>query len=405
LKTVPFKPKSSLVTEVADALRAVTQLDGRIDPPTWLNDDTLPPASEFFACASGLLHLPSGEIYPPTPKYFGLSASEVVFDPDAKEPVKWLAFLFELFDDDQQAIELLQEWFGYSLAPDTSQQKILLIVGPKRSGKGTIARVLKKLLGSASVAGPTMSSLGETFGLEPLIPKSLAIVSDARIGPRTDKSAIVERLLSISGEDQMTIARKFIAAWHGQLQTRFVILTNELPALADGSGALAGRFIALLLTQTFFGREDRALTDKLLTELPGILNWAIEGYRRLRKRGRFIVPDSAQEAIDDIETLGAPVKAFIRERCVTDPRVWVTVDDLWSAWKSWSDKEGSSDHVWTKQWFGRNLRSAEPRVIAKKIPKPKTKGKDGKTIAVMETKDEWVLAYMGIDLMPEPVPF
>ena len=371
---VPFKPKSSLVTEVADALRAVTQLDGRIDPPTWLNDDTLPPANEFFACTNGFLHLPSGEMYPPTPQYFGLVASEVLFDLDAPEPVKWIAFLHELFGDDQQAIELLQEWFGYSLAPDTSQQKILLIVGPKRSGKGTIARVLKKLLGSTSVAGPTMSSLGETFGLEPLITKSLAIVSDARIGPRTDKSAIIERLLSISGEDQMTIARKFIGAWHGQLQTRFVILTNELPALADGSGALAGRFIALLLTQTFFGREDRALTEKLLTELPGILNWAIEGYRRLRERGRFVVPDSAQEAIDDIETLGAPVKAFIRERCVTDPRVWVTVDDLWAAWKSWSDKEGSADHIGTKQWFGRNLRSAEPRVIAKKILKPKAKG-------------------------------
>ena len=54
-----------------------------------------------------------------------------------------------------------------------------------------------------------MSSLSETFGLEPLITKSLAVVSDARIGQRTDKSMITERLLSISGEDQMTVARKF----------------------------------------------------------------------------------------------------------------------------------------------------------------------------------------------------
>lgn len=366
LETVPFKPKSSLVTEVADALRAVTQLDGRIDPPTWLDDDTSPPPSEFFACGNGLLHLPSGEMFSPTPKYFGLSASEVLHDLFAPEPVKWIAFLHELFGDDQQAIELLQEWFGYSLAPDTSQQKILLIVGPKRSGKGTIARILKRLLGSTSVAGPTMSSLGETFGLEPLITKSLAIVSDARIGPKTNKSAIVERLLTVSGEDQMTIARKFIAAWHGQLQTRFVILTNELPALADGSGALAGRFIVLLLTNSFFGREDRALTDKLLTELPGILNWAIDGYRRLRKRGRFVVPDSAQEAIDDIETLGAPVKAFIHDRgYVTDPRVWMPVDELWEAWKTWSRDQGRDD-AGTKQWFGRNLRSAEPRITTSK---------------------------------------
>jgi putative DNA primase/helicase len=388
-KIMPFRPKGALVNEVADAMRAVTQLDGHIETPTWLNDDTLPPASEFFACGNGLLHLPSGEMYPPTPKYFGLNASEVMYDPQAKEPTKWIAFLHELFGDDQQANELLQEWFGYSLAPDTSQQKILLMVGPKRSGKGTIARVLKKLLGSTSVAGPTMSSLGETFGLEPLITKSLAIISDARIGQKTNKEAIVERLLSISGEDQMTIARKFIAAWHGQLQTRFTILTNELPVLADGSGALASRFIVLLLTESFFGKEDRALTEKLLTELPGILKWAIEGYRRLRERGHFVVPDSAQKIIDSIETLGAPVKAFIQDReYVIDPRLHMTVQELWDDWVRWSAAEGR-DKAGTKQWFGRNLKSALPRIFTQKFPKPKT--------GESQKKDEYELCYVGID--------
>jgi putative DNA primase/helicase len=40
----------------------------------------------------------------------------------------------------------------------------------------------------------------------------------------------------------------------------------------------------LRLTESFYGREDKALTEKLLTELPGILNWAIEGYVRRRLR-------------------------------------------------------------------------------------------------------------------------
>ncbi|MEI9805362.1 MAG: hypothetical protein WDN48_14225 [Pseudolabrys sp.] len=128
----------------------------------------------------------------------------------------------------------------------------------------------------------------------------MAIVSDARIGARTDKSAIVERLLSISGEDTMTVARKFREAWHGRLLTRFMVLTNELPSLSDGSGALAGRFIVLMLKNSFFGREDPALTNKLTAELSGILNWAIAGYRRLRKRGHFIMPKSSLDAVDDM---------------------------------------------------------------------------------------------------------
>ena len=325
---------------MAAALGAVCQLNKYVEPPAWLTEDASLPAGEFLACGNGLLHLPTGELHQPTPDYFNLSASEVIFDPNAPVPQWWFEFLNQLFGCDQEAIALLQDWFGYLLSPDTSQQKILLMVGPKRSGKGTIGRILSKLLGRNSVGGPTMSSLSETFGLEPLITKSLAVVSDARIGQRTDKSMITERLLSISGEDQMTVARKFRGAWHGQLMTRVMILTNELPSLNDGSGALAGRFIVLVLTKSFFSEEDPALTNKLTSELSGILNWAIDGYRQLRDRGHFIQPASSQEAISDIEMLAAPVKAFIRDQCEVGSGFTVSGNELWGRWKNWCDWEG-----------------------------------------------------------------
>jgi putative DNA primase/helicase len=211
-----------------------------------------------------------------------------------------------------------------------------------------------------------MSSLGEQFGLEPLITKPLAIISDARIGARTDKSAIVERLLSISGEDALSVPRKFNQAWEGQLKTRFMLLTNELPSLSDGSGALAGRYVVLLLVKSFFGKEDPALTNKLLTELSGILNWAIDGYRRLRKRGYFVMPKSSVEAVAQIEMLGAPVKAFIEVCCKVGPGLTVTVNDLWNAFELHSHGEGRRDYG-SKEWFGRNLRAAEPGITSKRL--------------------------------------
>ena len=107
----------------------------------------------------------------------------------------------ELWPNDLRAVETLQEWFGYCLLPDTTQQKILMLVGPKRSGKGTIARVLGRVVGMANVCGPTLASLGTNFGLWPLLGKMLAIVADARLSGRTDTAVVVERLLSISGED------------------------------------------------------------------------------------------------------------------------------------------------------------------------------------------------------------
>ena len=156
-----------------------------------------------------------------------------------------------------------------------------------------------------------------------------------------------------------TIDRKHIPAWTGRLRTRFTILTNELPRISDTSGALVGRLIVLVLVQSFFGREDPALTSRLLTELPGILNWALVGYRRLRERGYFIQPDSAREAVEDLEMLASPIKAFIKDRCHVGPGLTVSVELLFQTWRTWCDAVGRKESG-TKQTFGRDLKAVIP---------------------------------------------
>ena len=109
-KPVPFKPNQARVSNLMDALASVCSLDSRVDPPAWLDGaPDLPAAAQMFALGNGLLHLPSGELYPPTPNHFGLAASEVAFDPDAPDPRHWLAFLGDLFDTDTGAITALQD--------------------------------------------------------------------------------------------------------------------------------------------------------------------------------------------------------------------------------------------------------------------------------------------------------
>lgn len=187
---------------------------------------------------------------------------------DAPAPSHWLKFLHTLWPDGASTAAL-QEIFGYLLIPDTSQQKIFMLVGPPRSGKGTIARVLAALVGHANVCAPTLNSLGDSFGLQALIGKQLAIVSDMRLGKRTDHAAVTENLLRISGEDMVTANRKYKDEWHGRLAARFFIMTNLTPRFADASGALASRFVPLVMQESFLGREEPRLLDDLLAELPG----------------------------------------------------------------------------------------------------------------------------------------
>src|SRR5262249_49916718 len=154
------------------------------------------------------LHVPTRKLLPHTPDFFTLYALPYAFDANTPPPREWLRFLESIWENDGEAIATLQEIVGYLLTSDTRQQKIFLIVGPTRSGKGTIARVLTGLLGSKNVVAPTLASMATNFGLSPLIGKQLAIISDARLGARSDQQLIVERLLSISGEDSLTIDRK-----------------------------------------------------------------------------------------------------------------------------------------------------------------------------------------------------
>jgi putative DNA primase/helicase len=87
-----------------------------------------------------MLHLPTMQHYPATPQFFTVNALEFDPDPAAPLPSTWYEFLHQLFDGDTESLDLLQEWFGYCLTGDTSQQKMLLVVGPKRSGNRSSCR-------------------------------------------------------------------------------------------------------------------------------------------------------------------------------------------------------------------------------------------------------------------------
>lgn len=358
---LPIAKKS----ELPDVKIALAAMDGVLidehDLGDWIGDTAIDSDPlDIAACRNGLLHLPTGKLTPATPRYFATSSLGVAYAPAAPSPERWLAFLRQLWPSSPDSIEALQEWCGYLLTPDTRQQKIALLVGPKRSGKGTIGRIMTALLGgNGNVASPTLASLGTNFGLWPLIGKPAAIIGDARLGTRSDIAQVVERLLSISGEDGQTIDRKHREPWTGRLPTRITIISNELPRFSDASDALPARMLLLELTESFYGREDTGLTDALLAELPGILQWAVEGWRRLRARGHFVQPKASKESIDELADLASPVGAWARQRCTMDeqdPAWWLECGAAYEDFSRWAESNGH--HKPSQATFGRDVRAA-----------------------------------------------
>lgn len=358
---VAFNPKTSSVNDVAHALRAVCYADIP-EPQCWIEQEPGdPPAGEIIAFSNGFLHWPTRTLLPATDRLFVTSALEFAYDPSAGAPTEWLRFLHGLWPSDEESITALADMFGYLLTDDTSQQKMFMLIGPPRSGKGTILRVLESMVGYHNRVSPSLASIGTQFGLQPLIGKRLAMISDARLSGRADQQPIVENLLRISGEDALSIDRKNISAWTGKLPTRFVLASNELPAFSDSSAALANRFMLFSFTESFLGREDHGLTGRLLKELPAIVLWALDGLERLQERGYLIRPRSAEGLAEDLVEQTSPMRSFVGEKCVVGEGLGCDRDELFKLWKEWCADQGR-DHPGTKVSFGRQLSAAYPGV-------------------------------------------
>jgi P4 family phage/plasmid primase-like protien len=356
---VPFNPSPATVSGALDAIKSIVHLANHPNtkPPIWLDDyaSTKPSASKLVSLRNGLFHLEDGILIPHSLGFFTQNSLPFEYNPTADCPT-WMTFLQSVWDDDQESIDTLQEMFGYILSGDTKQQKFFNIIGPRRSGKGTINKVLVALLGQHNTVAPELGELCDTFGLQPWLGKLLASFTDAR-APERNRSAVVSQLLRIVGGDTITVNRKNKEAWNGYLPTRLVIYSNEVLQLTENSNALTGRMIVLKMTKSFFNKEDTELAHKLEQELGGIFNWAMDGLkRRLARGGFFTQPTSGKEYLDLMAELGNPIGTFTEDALIFEAGSMVRKEDVFACYKHWALRKSMSPG--TEQAFKRRFLAA-----------------------------------------------
>lgn len=303
----------------------------------------------FLVFQNGVLCLETFALHPHSPDYLATTLLPYDYDPAAGCPA-WLSFLDGTLDGDRERVMLLQEWLGYLLSGDTRQQKIMMMLGPKRCGKGTIGRVLQHLVGHANFTGGSLSSFATDSFLDMLRLKPVLFVGDAekKISP-AKVNQVIERLKSISGNDEVAFDRKYLSGVSVTLPTRVTVALNGIPNLFDDSGALASRMLILPFYRSFFGAEDLTLADRLLPELAGIASWALVGLYRLRQQGRFTEPQASREEERYLRSAYSPLAQFIEDCCTVEPNTFSATADLYMAYKAWAMAEG--DEILRRRTF------------------------------------------------------
>jgi putative DNA primase/helicase len=338
---MPFLPNDR---DVKTVLPVLQPFEGKVfvaddlEPPAWLHGaGNKPDPKSLIVLKNWIVNLETSATFPHSADFFTTTGLPFEYDPGAKCP-RWERFVVELFPDNATRREL-QKAVGYLLSSDRTMQKVFLVIGPQRSGKGTLMHVLTALLGKENTISCDLNDMGSDFGKAQLINKKAAFFTDERL--RGDTSAIVRWLLKLSGEDDVSIQRKYKDVWQGRPSVRLWISSNETPSFDDASGVIASRFIVFRLTQSFLGREDLELESKLLAELPGIFNWAMEGLRMLREDGKFKLLAQTEEDAQRMRDIASPVLAFARHRLIVcPPDKHIEIAELYEGYVDWCKANG-----------------------------------------------------------------
>ncbi len=277
-----------------------------------------------------LLDLESGDVAPcspDVPRFFVVGGGKYLYDPAAKCP-KFDAFLQDRIctpdkapEEQQRDINRLQEFSGYVLMfAHYKIPFIMWILGPARSGKGTFCTILRHVYGfdNCDPGGGSIDEYAKETVLDSM--KSKLAVIDSEVDTSRAHQAGTTALKKLTGGDPYK-SRRLYRNIEDQPPntTKIIFASNHIPVFYDMGETLGPRLLYVVFSQSIpQDKQDPAFIAQFTDEIPGILNWAIEGYKRIVKNGlRFsFPPDGYDRGITT--TLSDPMGNFITD-CIDVP--------------------------------------------------------------------------------------
>ncbi len=322
-----YRTKKHVADKVATLLSIIPDLELTNDRGDWFN------------VRNGLLQLSSGVLHPHTPDFVSLVQSPVVYDPEADCPT-FLECL-EAWMRGPEATEkkrVLQQFAGYLLTSSMVHAKALFLVGDGGNGKSTFADTISMVVGEEGTSRIDLEDLYGMFGLKGLIGKRLNIIEE--VGGNYYQAHKLKKL--ISGES-LTINMKFKDQFKFTPTAKFLFAVNVMPRVDDSSSATERRMVVVQFNNNFRDQPNimlRFQDGMLAQELPGILNWMLEGYRTLIKEGGFGITQEQTQALAEYREENSSVDGFIGECLMFAPDALETTAKLYGEYKDYCSKDG-----------------------------------------------------------------
>lgn len=268
----------------------------------------------------------------------------VVYDPSADAP-KFKKFLGEIFQDDEDADEkalIVLEMIGYCMLATTHLEKFFLLIGQGANGKSVLLSVIVALLGQQNVCAVQPSQMDNKFQRAHLMGMLANIITELPEGKEIHDSSLKS---TVSGE-LTTAEHKFKSPFEFKPFCTSIFATNNMPHIRDLTDALFRRAMILTFNNKFYGtNRDPHLTEKLISELPGILNLALDALSNLLERGEFTQCKSSELAKDKWRYEADQVAQYVDECCEVGPWLSMPSSKIWDGYVKWVGDAGVSRPV------------------------------------------------------------
>lgn len=291
---------------------------------------------------NGTLDLRTGELRPHRREDLITKLAPVKYDPEAECPV-WWAFLERIFAGNFQLIDFVQRSVGYSLTGSTREQCLFFLYGLGANGKSTLLEVFHTLMGDYATRTPTDTFLTRKNST---IPNDLAGLRGARLvtavevehGRRLAEVIIKET----TGGDRITARFLHSEFFTFKPQFKIFLAANHKPVIRGTDYAIWRRIHLIPFNvQIPPAEQDPDLPEKLKAELPGILNWALEGCLLWQDK-RLWPPEEVRAATQKYREEMDVLADFLAERCIVGPGEKCKAGELYQAYKDWAEHTGES---------------------------------------------------------------
>jgi putative DNA primase/helicase len=260
---------------------------------------------------NGLFNLETYQLQPHSSDIYSTIQLGVKYDPSAKCD-KWIKALNEIFQDDQEKIQTLQEFFGLCFTRDTRYEKALLCVGEGANGKGVLLNTFEQLIGKENCTSIPLEKFCDAHYTANMFGKLANISTETNA-----KSEVYDSIFKaiISG-DPIQADLKFKNAFKFRPFCKLIFAMNNLPRVDDKTNAYYRRLVIIRFNREFSETEqNKNLKNELLLELNGIFIWCLEGLKRLRERGYFDITEKIQQEINEYRKDNNNVIVFVDEEC------------------------------------------------------------------------------------------